>query len=160
MRCSATRQYPRRVSDGVVQIIPNYQHSNKTDASAPGGIIVSDTASTYGKKYSDKLYFDCTTSDITLQGVEAPSVVLRCDTLKSLSVSSSRIGRLVIAAGSGNVNFLDDGFSNINTVVIGGGGGTVTLGGSIPNVEITGDGRTVLLNGSCRVCSSAAVAAL
>ncbi|SHI12865.1 Lipoprotein-anchoring transpeptidase ErfK/SrfK [Sporobacter termitidis DSM 10068] len=129
----------------LYRIVPNDRQAGQSTTG--GGLVLSDNgAAVIGEKFDGNLYFDGTTSYITLQGVEAPCAVVRSGVLGGLSVYSSRIGRLVIAAGSGDVTVNPDIFSSVGTVAVGDGGGTVTIG-KVPNVEVTGDGRNVILTG-------------
>lgn len=116
-----------------------------TSGTSEGGILMSGISSLTGDKFGGAVYFDCASSNISLQNVDAPLVVLRSDTLKSLHINSSRIERFVIAAGSGDLSFSPDSSSVIGTAVIGHGGGTMSLGGSIENVEVTGNNRSVTI---------------
>jgi hypothetical protein len=129
----------------LYRIIPNYHRGGTT---APGGSVVSGNDYYSWTKFQDSLYYDCTTSHIALQGLEAPCVVVRSSTLDWLSVFSCHIDRLVIAAGAGTISFTSESNSDIGTVAVGDGGGAVTLRGTFPSVEITGDGRTVDVEGN------------
>lgn len=128
----------------LYRIAENYQSNQENDSSS-GGTVISGKSSLSNTVSSNGIYFDCTSSNVALQNVIAPEVVLRCDTLNSLSISSSRIDRLVIAALSGDLEFTPDEASQIGTVAIGTGSGLITLGGTISNVEITGNDRYVVI---------------
>jgi lipoprotein-anchoring transpeptidase ErfK/SrfK len=114
------------------------------------GAVVSGDSTVTDTQFSGSVYMDCSTSDIQLANITAPAVVLRSDIVDSFSVTSSKIDRLVFAAGSGDVTFSPDPDSVITTVAVGTGGGTITLGGSIQNVEITGSRRMVIISGSVK----------
>lgn len=126
----------------LYRIIPNKGIAGISGTSG-GGALISGIPSLTGVKFGGAVYFDCLSSNISLQYVDAPLVVLRSDTLRSLFVSSSRIERFVVAAGSGDLTFSPDSSSSIGTAVIGHGGGTISLSGCIHNVEVTGDNRNV-----------------
>jgi hypothetical protein len=79
----------------------------------------------------------------------APSVVLRSDSLSALSISSCKIDRLVLASGGGDILLAPDAASDIRTAVAGTGGGKITFR-TIPNIEITGSNRDVILTGTVR----------
>ena len=131
----------------LYRIIPNYHKPAAADP-APGGTVISDNNAVTGKKFSDGVYFDGTTSSVSLIGDTIPRAVLRCDSLKSLTVLNSRIDRLVFAAGGGDVSFTPGSDSTIRTVVVGDGQGTVTLGGHLSDIEVTGSGRSVVVTSS------------
>ena len=132
----------------LYRIIPNYGKPGGTTGSVQGGTLISGDSAVNGATYSDNVYFDCSASSVSLQNVEAPCAVVRGDSLRTLSVSSSRIGRLVLAASGGDINFFSSSSSSLGAFVIGDGSGTVTLSGGIPTLEITGDNRNVVITSS------------
>jgi len=129
----------------LYRIVPNYRLALPSENPASGGFVLSDGVLA-GKKFLDAVYFDCTVSNIALQNVEAPCVVVRGGSLAKISVTSSKIGRLVIA-GNGDVSFSPDISSDIGTVAVGNGDGTVSLSGAYEAVEINGSERTVHISG-------------
>ncbi len=115
-----------------------------------GGLIVPDNAALDNTVFSSSLYFDCSSHDIRLQNVQAPAVVIRSAFLSSLELDNTDIGRLVFAAGSGDLNFLANTTNHIDTAVIGTGSGKLSLDGQIGNIEITGSDREVIVNTSVK----------
>jgi hypothetical protein len=93
------------------------------------------------REYRRQLVFDCSSADIVLRNVSAPTVVIRSGHLESLTLFSSNIDRLVFAAGSGDLNFSPTAGNTVGTAAVGTGSGKITLGGRISNIEITGDNR-------------------
>jgi lipoprotein-anchoring transpeptidase ErfK/SrfK len=133
----------------LYKILPEYGKDAADLPSAPGGAVFTGGASVSGRQFNGGVYFDCASSNIRLQNITAPSVVLRSDNLGALSLFSCKIDRLVLAAAGGDV-FLNPGFtSDIKTAVVGTGGGKITLG-SFPNVEVTGSNREVVITGSVK----------
>lgn len=112
---------------------------------AAGSAVLKSGGAVDGLHVSGTVYFDGASSEIRLQTVSAGAVVLRSDTLASFSAESGRVGRLVLAARAGDVTIAPQGDAEIGTAVVGTGGGAVTLGGNLSGVEVTGDGRTVVL---------------
>jgi lipoprotein-anchoring transpeptidase ErfK/SrfK len=109
-----------------------------------GGVMLSGLSSLSDITFPGVIYFGGTAADVSLQSIDAEAVVLRSQT-SSLHISASHIGRLVLAAG-GDLVFNNDPSCAVGTLVIGAGTGTVTLGGTLQDVEITGSGRTVILS--------------
>jgi lipoprotein-anchoring transpeptidase ErfK/SrfK len=134
----------------LYRIIPNYQNAPASNDSAKGGTVISGNPAIYGQKLTDNVYIDCSSTGVSLQNSEIPGIVLRCDKLNALNIYSSKIDRLVLAAGSGDVSYSPDNSSSVGAVIVGDGGGTVTLGGTLPNIEITGNGRNVVITGSVK----------
>ncbi len=116
--------------------------------SGDGNIVVSGDASLSGMDFDGSVFFDCSSSDILLRNVSAPAIVIRSALLNLLTLNSCQIGRVIIAAGSGDLNFAPNAANDIKTVVVGTGSGKIYLGGSISDVEITGDNRDVVINSS------------
>jgi hypothetical protein len=90
-------------------------------------MILSNDGTINNVQFSGAVFFDCTTSVITLSNVTAETAVLRCDSLSSFFALSGRIDRLVFAARSGDVAFSPGSRADIGTAVVGSGSGTVTL---------------------------------
>lgn len=133
----------------LYNIAANYTGTASVSASLTGGTVISADASLTGGSYTAPLYFNRSVSRVYLQQVFAPSVVLRSEALNALSLSGCTIDRLVLAAG-GSVSVLPDNSNSVKTAVVGAGTGNLTLGGSITDVEVTGDGRTVVIAGPIR----------
>ena len=133
----------------LYKILPEYKKDGITLAAISEGVVLSGDSSITNTTFTGNAYFDCSSSNIRLQNVTAPSVVLRNDSLSALFISSCKIDRLVFASGSGDV-FCNPGFTtDINTAVVGTGGGKITLG-AFPAVEITGSNRDVIITGAVK----------
>jgi hypothetical protein len=117
-----------------------------------GGILLTSGALPAGEprlsatRFPGTVYIDCPSSDVSLKDMRAETVVIRSDRIASLSHGNTKINRLVLAAGSGDISLYPDDFSKLPEIVVGTGQGRVVLGGSLENVEITGSNRTVVLN--------------
>lgn len=111
------------------------------------GAVLSGDANLNGVR-AGKLLFDQTASNISLNNVSADLVVVRSSALSSLSLDGSgKIGRLVLAA-SGDAALDPPDYCQVETLVVGEGSGTVSMGADTSRVEVTGDQRTVELAGS------------
>lgn len=130
----------------LYKILPNYLISDTNDGAISGGTVLSGKTVLSDVNYSGNVYFDCSTSAVRLQNITAPSVILRSDSLNALAVFSSKIDRLIFASAGGDLQFNPGSSTDIQTVVVGTGGGKITFG-AIPNLEITGSNREVLLTG-------------
>ena len=91
-----------------------------------------------------KIWTDATAKTVNIEDSSLKALTVRSDDLQSLTVNNSDIDRLCIAARSGAVN-LD--CTGIDTTVIGSGKGKAVLNPEGNSVEVTGDYRTVELNG-------------
>ncbi len=134
----------------LYKIIPNYLVSGQNFETAAGGTVVSGSTPLVNMTFDGNVYFDCSSSVVQLQHITAPAVILRSDVLNTLSISSSKIDRLVFASGSGDLYVSPEYTSIINTAVVGTGGGKLTFGGSISNIEIIGSNRDVTLTNSVK----------
>ncbi len=130
----------------LYRILPEYKEAAVNQPVISGGIILPGDSVISNRQFSGNVYFDRSSTNIRLQNVIAPTVVLRSDHLRTLSVSGCKIDRLVFAAASGDVFFNPGFMSDIKTAVIGTGGGKITLG-AIPNIEVTGSNREVFITG-------------
>lgn len=133
----------------LYKILPEYGKDAPDLPYAPGGAVFSGNANLSGMQFSGGVYFDCASSNIRLQNITAPSVVLRSGSLGTLSLSACKIGRLVFSAAGGDVYFSPGFTTDVKTAVVGTGGGKITLG-SVPNVEVTGSDREVVITGSVK----------
>jgi lipoprotein-anchoring transpeptidase ErfK/SrfK len=132
----------------LYRIISEYPDTAPSAGNYDASCIFSGDQQIHNVTFSEDVYFDGTSSNISLWDVSAPTVVLRSELLSDFSMASSSIERLVLASGSGDVRISPFGSSHIDTVAVGTGGGKVTLGGNIADVEITGDNRQVILTGT------------
>ena len=96
------------------------------------GSVLSGDAEIVGRTVGD-LWFDQSSSNIHLTDVTASSVTIRADRLESLRLDGTgKIGRLVLAAGTGDVALtLPDTYS-LETLAVGEGTGAVSLAGPFP----------------------------
>ena len=95
------------------------------------------------------MWFDQSSSNIHLTDVTASSVTIRADRLESLRLDGTgKIGRLVLAAGTGDVALtLPDTYS-LETLAVGEGTGAVSLAGTVSRLEVTGEARTISIDSS------------
>ena len=122
---------------------------SETDNHAVGsdaGTVLSGSGAVSSTYFSAPVYFAADTSDLTLRYVTAPAVVLRSNALTQLTIAGCKFDRLVVAATSGDIAVRPDFASTVGTVVVGTGRGTVTVGGRVSAVEVTGTGRTVIVS--------------
>ena len=112
------------------------------------GSVLSGDAEIVGRTVGD-LWFDQSSSNIHLTDVTASSVTIRADRLESLRLDGTgKIGRLVLAAGTGDVALtLPDTYS-LETLAVGEGTGAVSLAGTVSRLEVTGEARTISIDSS------------
>lgn len=134
----------------LYKIIPNYLSDSKNLNAISGGIMLTGASSVFNTVFSGNVYFDCATSSVQLYNITAPAVIFRNDSLDALSISSSKIDKLVFSTGGGDIYFNPDYTSSITTTVVGTGSGKMTFGGSLPALEIIGSNRDVTITGSVK----------
>ncbi|MDR0489906.1 MAG: L,D-transpeptidase [Oscillospiraceae bacterium] len=109
------------------------------------GAVLHGSAKISGSTFSQGVWFDCAASDISLRNVRASSVVIRSHSLDSLIIDGSTyVGRMVLAAQSGDISVSPEGDAYVETLVVGTGKGTVGVKGA-GSVEVTGRGRYVVI---------------
>ena len=131
----------------LYKIASEYVDDVSTAADTENMVITGDTELN-GSGFSGNLYFDCSSSEILLRNLFVPNIVIRSESLKSLTLYTSNIDRLVFACGSNNMTFSPNATNTIDTVVVGPGSGKIDLGGRISYIEITGDNRDIIVNTS------------
>ena len=110
------------------------------------GAILTGDAELNGVS-AGNLWFEQTSSSISLSDTTAKQVVIRSDQLNGLTLSGSgSVSSLVLANSQGDVDLsIPDSFW-VPTVIVGSGSGKVSVRGPLTSVEVTGDGRTVEIN--------------
>ena len=109
------------------------------------GILLRSPAELSGASFSNGVWFDGSASDVSIRGVTADKAIIRSNSLKSLKIgASTRIGRLTLAAQSGDIAVSPESASTVDTLVVGSGAGMVTVKG-VGDIEITGDNRRVTI---------------
>ena len=115
------------------------------------GIIYRGSAKWYDADFENGIWFDCTTTDIDLNGITTPSAVIRSHVLNSLQIGgASKIERLTLASQSGDITVSPEDDSIINTLAVGTGSGKITVNG-IDTIEITGSNRAVTIRDSAEL---------
>ena len=127
---------------GVYTTADGYQDNRNT------GTVISGDADLSGRTAGD-LWFDDSSSVISLTDVSASRVAIRSDRLNSLSIQGTgAIDQLILAARTGDVTLNLPKTYTVGTLTVGDGAGSVTCSGAIDRVEVTGSGRTVAINSS------------
>ena len=111
-------------------------------------VLIRGSARLSGNTFMKDVWFDCNASDISLNSVSANSITIRSGTINSFSITGyTKIGRLTLAAQSGDILVSPDMNAFVGALIIGSGNGIITSEG-IKNIEITGDNRHVVIAGS------------
>ena len=132
----------------IYRIINEYRPAFGTRRYYTHGVLLQGPAELSGIGFARGVWFDCAASDIRLSRVNANSAVIRSHTLDSFVLGDATyIGRLTLAAQSGDITIAPDAGSVVDTLVIGSGGGLVSVSG-VDAVEVTGKGRHVVITGS------------
>ena len=118
------------------------------DGSYEYPVLFRDSVSLSGSNFAKGIWLGCAASDIDISDVDAESLVIRSNALESLDISgATHIGRLTMAAQSGDIAVAPAGDAVVETLVIGSGGGLVSAKG-IGRVEVAGNGRHVTITDS------------
>ena len=126
----------------LYRFVGNYYSAAQVPSNLKGGTVLSGTAQLSNKTFTDPVFLDCTTDDISLSGVTAGTLVIRSQRTGTVTISNgTEIDRLVLAGGVGTaVTFAPNANCTIETLVIGDFDGDLTINGNtINNIEITGD---------------------
>ncbi|MDR0491295.1 MAG: L,D-transpeptidase family protein [Oscillospiraceae bacterium] len=129
----------------LYRIIKEFVPASDAGWNYANGVMLQGSVAITGGSYNKGVWFDCDAADIDLNGVETDRAVVRSETLNSLKISgSSHIGRLTLAARSGDIAVQPAGGAVVDTLVVGSGGGSVSVKG-VDAIEITGNGRNVAI---------------
>jgi len=130
----------------LYRVANNYVNSSDVNSARSGGAVISAADSLSGA-FTGNVWLNCSSSGTNLQGVTAPTLVLRGDSLNYVNFYNiNAIDRLVLAAVSGatsSVSVSPSGANSVGTLVVGDTNLAVTTGGKIGRIEITGSGRAV-----------------
>ena len=111
------------------------------------GAVLSGNAALNGLQVKS-LWLDQSASNVSLLNMTADLIVVRSEQLESFQLDgTSQIGILVLAA-KGDVLLKHPAYCQVDTLVVAEGNGKVDLRTDIPQVEVTGSGRTVELSGN------------
>lgn len=128
-----------------------YIDAKDADGGLSGGAILHGDADISGAQFAGDLWFGCVSSSVRLSDVTAEHAAIRSHTLKSLVIGGgSRIGRLTLAAQSGDVDVSPEEGSKIGTLAVGSGAGRVSVR-DVAVIEVTGAGRTVTISGDAEL---------
>lgn len=133
----------------LYRLAENYIPATEVSGGLSGGTVVSGRTTVQNESFTQPLWLDCSTSNVTFRGVQADTVVFLSQKGNSVNLfSGSTVERLVLAGGTGNMSVNPTGVSSVGTVVVGDMPGTVTISGNVSRVEVVGNGQTVHLNAS------------
>ena len=139
----------------LYRFVSNYSSAAEVKNNPVGGTVISGSAQLSNKTFTDPVFLDCTTDNITLSGVTAGTLVIRSQRTGSVTISNgTKIDRLVLSGGIGTaVTFAPNANCSIGTLAIGDFDGDLTINGNtVGTVEIIGDllggGNSVNLTGS------------
>ncbi len=135
----------------LYRILPNYETIEEAgDLSdlTENTLLSAEELRLKDVKLTAGLWLDCSNTTVALEKVTAPNLTIRGDTLSSFTLKDSHLTRLVLAARSGDVKLNLNEKSTVDTIVVGDGGGKVTMALNQNDVEITGSNRTVTINGN------------
>ena len=112
------------------------------------GSVLSGDAVMSNVKAGD-VWLDHSASRVVLSDVSANAMTIRSDNLTALSLyGQGTIGRLVLAARTGDADLELPETYSLGTLVVGDGTGQVSFSGTASNLEVTGSGRTIHLHSS------------
>ena len=114
------------------------------------GVLLHGSVKLSGNSFGKGVWFDCAASDVSLVNVTADRAIVRSNTLDSLKFGgSTHIGRLTLAAQTGDITAEPEGGAAIDTLIIGSGAGMVSIKG-VSAIEVAGDNRRVTVTDSVR----------
>ena len=130
----------------VCRIVGEYVSQPNVSGRYERGVMVRGSAQASGASFLSGVVFDCAATDIAFSGVYAESAAIRSHELESLVISdSTHIKRLTVAAQSGDITVETAADSVVDTLVVGRGGGEITVKG-VDAIEVTGNNRLVIID--------------
>jgi len=129
----------------IYRVIRRFIPSDSITGSYNYGVVVQGSAALSGEHFGKTVWFDCTVSDIDLDGVDADNIIIRSNALDSLRLGgSTHIGRLTLAAQSGDIAVVPEEDAVVETLVIGSGRGMISTKG-VDAIEVIGNNRYVTI---------------
>lgn len=130
----------------LYRVAENYITPDTLTSGAQGGSVIKGSG-TLNYISTGKVWFDCSSENVTLLGVKADTVTLRNHKLTNLNIcNGSDIARLVVAVGTGSVpleNCSDSKIGQLRLEAF----TSASVGPNVGNVEITGNGGSVSISG-------------
>lgn len=131
----------------LYRLADDYASAKGYAGQAKQGAVLSGDAALNGLQ-AKSLWLDQSAANVSLLNLTADLVVVRSDRMDSfLFDGTSQIGKLVLAA-KGDALLKYPSYCQLNTLVVGEGSGKVDVQSEIPQVEVTGDNRTLELGGN------------
>ena len=127
----------------LYRVVDSYLNAADIPFETNANIMLRDSAPVSSCALSGNLWTSCAGSNVNLIHVSAGRVTVRTEQLDALSLSGTKIDRLVLANMRGDVRIPSFGSSSIGTLAIGAGHGSVSIQGLTKHVEINGSGRSV-----------------
>lgn len=132
----------------LYRMVDQYITAGSYTGHTGAGSVLSGDAVMSNVKAGD-VWLDHSASRVVLSDVSASSMTIRSDSLTALSLyGQGTIGRLVLAARTGDADLELPETYSLDTLVVGEGTGQVSFSGAASNLEVTGNGRTIQLHSS------------
>jgi len=130
----------------LYRVAENHITADALTSVTKGGSVIKDSGS-LNYISTGKVWFDCSSADVTLSGLTADTVTLRNHKLTSLNVrNGSDIAHFVVAVGTGSAAFDNCADSKIGWLRLESCTSS-NIGDGVGNVEITGNGMSVNISG-------------
>ncbi len=132
----------------LYRMVDQYIAAGSYTGHTGAGSVLSGDAVMSNVKAGD-VWLDHSASRVVLSDVSANAMTIRSDNLTALSLyGQGTIGRLVLAARTGDADLELPETYSLGTLVVGDGTGQVSFSGTASNLEVTGSGRTIHLHSS------------
>ena len=133
----------------LLRIVPNFSDAEEDLSTVSGGALVTiPTVSLKDITLTGDRVFACATNEVALSGVTAAGrVVLKgAEKMTFTAKDQTTLKQLVVdEAGDASLTIGED--ATVDTLVIGGTGGSVTYAGDAQKIEVTASNRTINLSG-------------
>jgi len=130
----------------INRITQTFAYASDVSGYVSLGTVLRGSGNIDSARFYAPVWFDSESHDIKLVDSVAQDVILRSHYINSLILEGdTSIQRLILASQSGSIDIPQTAGYRIGTLVIAGGSGQVRVGG-VNTVEITGNGRIVIIN--------------
>jgi hypothetical protein len=112
------------------RIADRYMPASGFRGNADSGVVLHGSARISGSTFGQGVWFGCASTDISLRDVKASSAVIRSHSLATLAIEgATHIGRLVLAAQSGDITLAPGSGAVVDKLVVGIGKGITAVQG-------------------------------
>jgi len=133
----------------LYRLAKNYVPAKSLGSVTGGGSVISGGGNLLNLRLTDGVWFDCSSSNISLCAVEADEITIRSHKLTRLAVyGNSNISRLVLDCGSCTIDDFAFSGAAITTLQLAGSCNAVIAEDNVRNIEITSKGVSAEISGT------------